>query len=521
MNILERISDYVAHYAWLMPESEALIFKDQVRNYHEFAHEVDQFAKALLARGVEPGDRVAVLTTPRPEYFISFLATASIGAIWLGLNPTHTRHELAYTVADSEPKLLFSIASFEGRAYTEDVKALRDEHPSVAEAIAFDESMDGITARADFLAGGEGVSHEALAQRRAAVKPLDCCLIVYTSGSTGRPKGAMLSHYSLCYGYTTQAAQWEAVTGVPRGICNLPVNHIGSIGDLCCVPLVAGGAIVFMERFDPQQILLAIPKWRVAILASVPTALQYLLALPQFYDADLSSLKMIAWGGAALPADVLTRIRTLAVTPGLAYGMSEVPGSISMSDVDASDEVLLNTVGHPLAGLAIKLIKEDGTPAAVGEAGEIAVKHKNLMVGYFKRPQATAKSYTKDGYFLTGDIGVLRPDGNLRLVGRAKEMFKSGGYNIYPREIELCLEKHPQIVMAAVVGVPDAVFQEVGHAHLITSPSSDVNEEQIKAWCRAHLANYKVPKKIFFHEQLPMLPIGKVDKIRLKEMGDE
>lgn len=510
--LLARISDYVTHYAHHAPNREALIFGDEVMTYAALADEVERFAKALLAKGVESGDRIAVLTTPQPRFFISFLAAASIGAIWVGLNPNYTSSELSYTIGDCEPKLIFSIAEFEGRDYTADLAALQSAHACVKETIALDAPMAGATSRADFLAAGAVVSNAVLRERQTAVSPESCCLIVYTSGSTGRPKGAMLSHYALCYGYSEQAARWAGIIGAMRGICNLPVNHIGCLGDLCCVPLVAGGAIVFMERFDPQGMVAAIPRWRVNILASVPTVLQMVLTLPEIQTADLSSLKMIAWGGAAVSAGLLAHIRALGKTPGLAYGMSEVPGSISMSDPDASDEVLLNTAGRPM--LPLKLVDEAGAVVADG-AAEVAVKHPSVMLGYFKRPEQTAVCYTDDGYFRTGDIGILRKDGNLQLVGRAKEMFKSGGYNVYPREIELCLEAHPAVLLTAVVGVPDAIYQEVGHAHVVVTDDT-LTEAELKAWCRQQLANYKIPKRIIFHQQLPMLPVGKVDKVQLR-----
>ena len=514
--LLARISDYPAHWAETTPGAPAVYFGDERRDYPWLRDEVDRYARALIAAGIGKGDRVSVLSTPRPEFFIAFLATASIGGVWVGLNPRYTPGEIARVLADAAPSVVLALAAFEG----EDLAGRLAEAAGLAgfagRLVAFGGAGDPAGGLDAFLRGGDGVDEAALSARRAMVGPDDPALIVYTSGSTGEPKGALLTHFGLCHGYSTQTAHFslEGATIV----CNLPVNHIGCIGDLCCAPMVGGGAIAFMERFDPHAILAAIDRGQVHCMLGVPTMLQIMAELPAFATTDFSRVRLICWGGAALPQNVLARLRAKGCPLGVTYGMSEVPGSITMSMPGAGDDELTRTVGRPTAGLDLRLVAEDGHVCAPGEEGEVRLKHPSVLHAYYRRPAATEEAFDADGYFRTGDVGVLGEDGTLRLVGRKKEMFKSGGYNVYPREIEVCLEQHPEVALAAVIGVADPLYQEVGHAYVIPGrgAAQDGLAERLAAWCRERLANYKRPKRITVSDELPLLPVGKVDKVELK-----
>ncbi len=222
------------------------------------------------------------------------------------------------------------------------------------------------------------------------------------------------------------------------------------------MPLVAGGSIVFQQRFDAQQTLDAIARYQVTALFQVPTQLQRIAALAGFSTADLSSLRAVGWGGGPLPLEVIRRYRRLGVALTATYGATEVTSSVTYTDPDADDEVLAATVGRPDPELDVRLLTDDGRWGEAGEEGEVCVRHPSVMAGYYHRPADTAAVFTADGWLRTGDRGLLREDGNLRLIARYKEMFKSGGYNIYPREIELALESHPAVAAAAVVSRPDA-----------------------------------------------------------------
>ncbi len=513
---LDRISDYVTHWAGITPDAPAMRAGDHGLTYAELRDTVDRWAGAMLAAGIGPGDRVSMLSTPRPEYFISFLAAASIGAVWVGLNPKYTEAEIARTLSDATPALVFALHAFEGEVLTDKLTAAVRTAGVAPRLVVVGGVADGFVPLEAFLRAGEATDRADLSRARAAVTRDDPVLIVYTSGSTGTPKGALLAHRGLTHGYPVQSEHFN-LRGA-RVLCNLPINHIGCAGDLSCGPLVAGGCIVFMERFDPRATLDAIASQEIDCLLGVPTILQMVSDLPDFDSADFSHMRLVCWGGAAINANVLARYRAKGCPLGLTYGMSEVPGSITMSAIAADDRELTATVGRPVPPVEFRIVADDETPCAAGQAGELRLRHDSLMLGYYRRPEATRDAYDADGFFRTGDVGVQDPDGTVRLVGRKKEMFKSGGYNVYPREIETVLESHPEVAAAAVVSVADSKWQEVGWAFIQAPGGVDAArlETDLADLCRARLANYKRPKRILIRHDLPMLPVGKVDKPALQ-----
>jgi acyl-CoA synthetase (AMP-forming)/AMP-acid ligase II len=278
---------------------------------------------------------------------------------------------------------------------------------------------------------------------------------------------------------------------------------------------VSGGTTIFMESFDPAQCLALMQAERVSVWGSVPSVFQMQLGLPNFDDYDLSAVQMILWEGAAMPAELITRL--LRICPRLAtnYGMTETTSAITIVEPTNDEDVLAHSVGYAFPGVEVRLADSDGREPADGTAGEVQARSRLNLLGYWRRPDATAEAFTADGYFKTGDLAVRRPDGRYRIVGRLKEMYKSGGYNVYPREIEATLERHPAIALAAVVATPDPLWDEVGVAYVV--PREATTAAELERHCRAHLANYKVPKRFVIADELPLLPIGKVDKRALSE----
>ncbi|NND83516.1 MAG: AMP-binding protein, partial [Acidimicrobiia bacterium] len=238
-----------------------------------------------------------------------------------------------------------------------------------------------------------------------------------------------------------------------------------------------------------------------------------------FREFDLSSVEYIIWSGAAAPEPLLEVLATFDATLATSYGMTETVGSVTYTDLDAGFEVLANTIGKPDPRYEVKVMRPDGTESEVGEEGEIWVRGDCRMLGYFNREDATKETIDPDGWLHTGDLAFMRPDGNLTLVGRLSEMYKSGGYNVYPREVEMVLEDHEALVLAAVVGVPDPLYREVGFAFVQAQPGASVDLDGLRAYCRTRLANYKVPKHFEVIEEMPFLPVGKIDKLRLAEMA--
>ncbi|HEY0301034.1 MAG TPA: class I adenylate-forming enzyme family protein [Rhizomicrobium sp.] len=509
---LPRISDYLALHARERPDATAAVLGAARMSYAQMHAKTTMLARALLAAGVRKGDRVAALQTPHPDFLVSFLAAASIGAIWVGLNPRHRGEELKQVVTDAEPAVLLTRTVIDGRSYADEIAALRAACAALKTVVAFDgePAAPGVEAMSGFLDAGRYASDAQLAAANEGCGERDPCLIVYTSGSTGAPKGALLHHAGIVGFSEAQIRLWPVDPYI--AVNYFPINHIGSVIDCSTPCLVAGGTLVFQEQFDPAACLALMERERVTLWGSVPAVFQMQTQLPDFGRCDLSAVQLIVWEGAALPLETLARLK--AVCPHLAtnYGMTETTSAITATAPTDDLDILANTVGEVFPGVEIRLAGPDG-----GE-GEVQVRSAHNLLGYWRQDQATRDAFTADGFFKTGDLAVRRADGRYRLVGRLKEMYKSGGYNVYPREIELALESHRAVAEAAVVGIADPLWDEVGVAFVVTRGAADAAE--IEAHCRARLANYKIPKRFVFVEALPLLPIGKVDKRALKTLAE-
>ena len=513
-SLLPRISDYASWQAERRPDAVAMVLDGVTITYAALADGVDRLARALLAAGVRKGDRVASLLPPHPQYLVDFLAAASIGAIWVGLNPRYQLDELRYVVTDAEPRVLLGRQKIGERRYDVDLTALAAACPGLSHLVLHqpDAPLDGAVTMADFLAAGDSIGHAALAAARADCGGRDPCLIVYTSGSTGKPKGALLHHDGLARFSLGQNRVWPVD---PLRVINyFPINHVGCVAD-CTLPcLVAGGTLVFMEKFDPGTCLHLMETERVTLWGSVPSTFPMMLDHPDFVSRDLSSVALIVWGGAAMDAVTIDRLAQVQPRMATNYGMTETTSAVTVLEPVTDREVLAHSVGHAFEGVEIRLADANDQPVPNGETGEIQTRSPLNFLGYWRRPDATAEAFTGDGFFRTGDLAVLRPDGRYRIVGRIKEMYKSGGYNVYPREVEAVLRTGPGVTDAAIVAIPDPVWQEVGVAYVTVSTS--VAPGDLLSFLRDRLANYKLPKRIVMLEEMPLLPIGKIDKAALK-----
>ena len=514
-----RISDFVGHYAGKTPDTVAMVLDDQRVTYGEFHERVEALARALLQAGVGKGDRVATLCTPSPDYFICFLATASIGTIWVGLNPRYQLNELSYVADDSQPVLLLARSRIEGRDYTPELEALAQRTPSIRRTIILDEQTGSIPPGAigleAFLAEGADVADADLAAARNACGGRDACMVVYTSGSTGRPKGALLHHQGIVEFSLEQNRIWPV--SPLRTLNYFPVNHIGCVVDVSTPTLVSGGTLVFLENFSPKRSLELMEQEKVTLWASVPSVFQLQYADETFATTDLSAVKLIVWEGAAMPADLLERLLQHGAPLATNYGMTESCGAMTVVPPSRDRAVLSGSVGWPMPGVDVRLADGDKVITETGVTGEIQAKSVYNMLGYWNRPEATAETLDAEGWLATGDLGQRNPDGTYSIVGRSKEMYKSGGYNVYPREVENVIESHPQVDIAAVISITDPVWQEVGIAYVLVNGALTV--EALEAHCRANLANYKIPKRFFLVHELPLLPIGKVDKVSLRALA--
>lgn len=512
--VFERISDYVTYWSEARPSHEALVDANTRMTYRDLRVSVDATAAALVVAGVRRGDRVAMLGRPRPECFAHFLAAASIGAIWVGLSPRYTPDEVATVLADSRPRIFFAMTDLDestlavlghvGKTLPHIEMVI--EHPGGS-------ALPAHRSFAEFI-GAADLTDSELERTRAAVSGADAAAMIYTSGTTGRSKGALVPHRALGQCGTIQSTRWYGDN--PRKLCDLPLNHIGGLGDICTSILTAGGTTVFMDRFDAAGALRTVEAERLTHLYCIPTQLLAMVETAEWETCDLSSLEWILWGGAAAPLSLLEKLSRRVPLLGTSYSLTESTGSVTFTDVHDSLDVMSWSVGKIDPRYEVRLGGPGGAEVPMGESGEILIRGNHITLGYFGHEEATREAIDPDGWLHTGDLARIEPDGSVRLVGRLKEMYKSGGYNVYPREVEAALEEHPAVALASVVSVSDERWGEVGVAFVV---ADGVTSDELDAYLRERLANYKIPKKIRIEAELPKLPIGKVDKAALRSLA--
>ncbi|WP_457090429.1 class I adenylate-forming enzyme family protein [Microvirga sp. P5_D2] len=506
------MAEYAFLNAEIAPERLAIASETHELTYSQLADEVRKTAHFLLGLGISPGDNIAVLTTPRADAFILFLAINTIGAVWLGLNPRYRQPELQYILEDARPRFLFHIGEFRGRDYHSDIASLIAGMDFIKGCYALDGSDKRSLWELVHDYSSSVASEDVLANGHRSDFP---AMLVYTSGSTGRPKGVLLPNKAMVQRSRTQLAQWPT-RSYPVVYNPYPMNHIGSLHWVSSYAIVGGGTIHFRQQFEAEELLKLVETHKVNVLELFPTMYKLLLEAPSFDPSKLQSIEWHIYSGAPMPIDILVVLKGMSGRIGTSYGMSETCGSVTYARPDTDLETLAITIGRPVPEGEARLMSDDGLVSEVGKRGEIQVRPEYCMLGYLNQPDLSTKAFTEDGWLRTGDVAELLPDGNLRFVGRLSDMYKSGGYNVYPREIEIVLEAHPAIALAAVIGVPDPVFGEVGIAVVELKQSAELNPSVLKEWCSSQLADYKIPKKFELRQELPLLSVGKVDKVSLR-----
>jgi acyl-CoA synthetase (AMP-forming)/AMP-acid ligase II len=508
-----QLSAYLAEHAATRGCAEAAVESGRRLTYAQLAEEVSRLASLLEQLGVTRGTRVAVLAPPSIDFLVSFLATTALGGVWLGLNPKHTRAELQYVLKDAAPRVVLARDRIAGRDYIEDLRALLPAGNPQGTAVLFTARPDAadLPHVAQLLANCPAQPAASVPARASATDP---AMLVYTSGSTGAPKGALISHGALIRGALVRTQIW-AVDPL-RALNNLPINHIGCVGDIACTCVVAGGCQVFMEKFDAAATLQWLAQERVSFWYQVPTMFQLCLEHPAAAHTDWSNLDIAIWSGGRASRELILRMEKVARRLGVDYSMTESVGSISLTPGTLDHDVLIDTVGWPDPGRGVRLADpQTGQPVATGQPGEVQI-HDDWRFSGYATSTVPADAFASDGWFRTGDLAVWREDGTIKLVGRLKEMFKSGGYNVYPKEIEQLLESHLDVAGAAVVPTSDPLYGEVGVAFVVAR-HPQLTPATLQAFCRDSLANYKIPKRFVLLDEFPLLPTGKIDRVALRE----
>ncbi|QCD56512.1 FadD3 family acyl-CoA ligase [Streptomyces hawaiiensis] len=525
----ESVPDLVEAAAERYADAEAVVEGRTRVTYAELGARVERAAAACLATGIDPGDRVGIWAPNSLDWIVAALGAVSAGAVLVPLNTRFKGAETADVLRRSGARLLFVTGTFLGTSYVASLRRAAGDGPGTGplpglpdlkHAVVFsDDAPASFLTWKDFLAGGEGTGSADVRKRAGAVRGTWPSDIIFTSGTTGRPKGAVITHDQTLRAYDI----WGDLAGLTRGDRYLIVNPFFhtfgyKAGVIAC--LMRGATMIPQPVFNVDTVLANIAAERVSVLPGPPTLLQSLLDHPARDAHDLSALRLVVTGAAVVPLRLVERLRTeLGIATVLtAYGLSEASGVVTMCRRGDDPTVIAATSGRAVPGTRIRVVDPEGRPLEPGLPGEVLVRGFHVMTGYYQDEQATAEVLSPDGWLRTGDVGVLDAAGNLRITDRLKDMFIVGGFNAYPAEIEQLLGLHPDVADVAVIGVPDARLGEVGRAYVVRRPGALLTADDLIAWSRREMANYKVPRTVRFVERLPRNASGKVVKGALRDL---
>lgn len=499
------------------PDRTVFYSRGHETTYKQLSDQVDICAKAMLASGLRKGDGVALLSSQRTEVFITFFAAAKIGLLWMGINPKYQLREMSHVVSDAKPKMIIGIQDLDGRDYDVELSSIRENSPFIEHFIGFDGGKSYDRTFDDWMFGSLATEDELTSAINQVSSDIDSMLI-YTSGSSGTPKGVLLPQKAILKRAMYQWDVFYLADDYPRGMCPLPITHVGGIIVLPLYAMAGGGNMILMETFDLNDYVQNIITDKINMLGAVPAMHMLMFKHPQFsLDLLNEKIKWILWSGSKMPDEAVKIFFNTDCKVGATYGTTESCASVTYAVKQSSSlEVMTNTIGKGMPDGEVRIANGDKVCIA-GEEGEIQVNPEYSMSGYHNNMQATNAAFTSDGWYRTGDIGAMREDGNFTFTSRMSEMYVSGGYNVYPLEVEQTLESHEKIALCAVVDVEDEIYGHVGWAFIMPKPSMDLSEVEINEFARGQLANYKVPRKYFIEPMLPMLPIGKIDKVSLKK----
>ncbi|NWC59601.1 FadD3 family acyl-CoA ligase [Pseudomonas veronii] len=477
-----------------------------------------QAARSLLALDVQPGARVAVWAPNIWEWIVAATALHSVGAVLVPLNTRMKGREAGYILRESGASLLFVIGDFLGTDYPAQLHDI--ELPALQHRVSLRGDHPGCLSWDAFMALGEQVTEAMQHARQAEVGEQSLSDLLYTSGTTGNPKGVM-----TCHGQNLRVVRdWCDVVGLREGDRYLIVNpffHSFGYKAGWLAALMSGCVIVPQAVLDVPVVLARVASERINVLPGPPTLYQSILSHPQRDQYDLSSLRIAVTGAAAIPVEMIHRMRDELgfQTIVTAYGLTEVCGFATICRPDDAPELVAGTCGRAMPGVEVRCVDPKGKPVVPGQPGEVVIRGHNLMQGYFNDPQATQEAFDRDGWLHTGDIGVMDARGYLRITDRIKDMFITGGFNVYPAEIEQVILRYPGLAQAAVIGIPDERLGEVAMAFLLPAAGRQVVPAEFLAWCREQMANYKVPRRAQLVDALPLNAAGKVMKGTLRAMA--
>ena len=517
--------------------NEALVVRHQgIRwTYTEFGQRVDALARALMALGVERGERIGIWSTNRAEWTLTQFATAKLGAVLVNVNPSYLASELEYALNQSGCRYLILTDVFKTTDYNQILETVAPELrsgvpgalnlarlPELKVVITLGHARAGMLTWGELLACSDQVPAAALAARQAQLGFDDPINIQYTSGTTGFPKGATLSHHNILNnGYFV--ARLMNFSHRDRLVIPVPLYHcFGMVmGNLGCV--THGATMIYAEQaFDAHAVLSAVAEERATALYGVPTMFIAELALPNFADFDLTSLRTGIMAGAPCPVEVMRKVQSLMHMHEVAigYGMTETSPVSTQTRIGTPLEKQVSTVGQVHPHVEIKVVDpETGHTVPRGALGEFCTRGYSVMLGYWSNAEATSAAIDVSHWMHTGDLAVMDVDGYVNITGRIKDMIIRGGENVYPREIEEFLYRHPSIKEVQVIGVPDPKFGEELMAWIQLADGAVLTEAEVKAFCQGQIARYKVPRYVKFVDSFPMTVTGKIQKFVMRKQS--
>jgi acyl-CoA synthetase (AMP-forming)/AMP-acid ligase II len=501
------------------PSREVLVDNDQRLTYEQLESAMLSSAAAAAAAGIGPGDRVAIWAPNSAVWVVAALGAQANGAAIVPMTTRFRGEEAAFVLHASGAKLLFTVTGFLGQDYP---KLLRSAAPELAElpiVLLDGESTDGDLTWLEYLARADDFDPDSVRRMAEGVSDETVSDVMFTSGTTGTPKGVLTTHAQNLLAWRDYA-ECLLLDETDRALVVLPLSHNFGFkaGFISCA--MVGACAVMLSVFDEVRVMGKIASEGITILSGTPTLLQGVLDHPERASYDLSTLRKGTVAGSTVSVDLVERLQSEGLLRHVmnGYGLSESAGGVALSEPDDDPDTVANWCGRIRRHVEVRVVDDNLDEVPPGAEGEILVRAATVMLGYYDQPDKTAEAIDAEGFLHTGDIGLVE-NGYLKITGRKKDMFIVGGFNTYPAEIELALLEHPDIADAAVVGVPDDRLGEVGAAFIVARPGSDITAEDVTAWSRERLANYKVPRYVEFTPALPRNIMLKIEKVVLRDQA--
>ncbi|MFC1977313.1 class I adenylate-forming enzyme family protein [Chloroflexota bacterium] len=510
-------TDFLTISTAICPDKDAIVFEGKRHTFSQLSDRVNRLSNALSNLGIQKGDRVAMLQVNANQCVEVYFAVAKLGGIYVPLNFRARGNELTYMLNSSEANTLLV-----GERYTDLVNSIKPELATVKNIVSIDSRQGGMPYYEDMIASSD--AEEIFTE----IDDNDTTILMYTAGTTGFPKGVMLSHNSFTI-YVLENVSPADPESEEKNILTVPLYHVAGIQAMMAA--IYGGRTLVMERqFDPKEWMELVETEKVGRAMIVPTMLKQLLDHPDFGKHDLSSMKVITYGAAPMPLEVIKR--AVDIFPGVnfinAFGQTETASTITT--LGPEDHVItgteeekekklkrLSSIGRPMADIEMRIIDEEGNELPQGDVGEIVARGPRVMAGYWKDQEKTDKTIDKEGWVHTGDVGYVDEAGYYFLSGRATDMIIRAGENISPEEVEAVLQSHAKIDDVAIIGVPDENWGEVPLAVVVLKQGETATPEELMEYCRANLASFKRPRSVVFTDELPRNPMGKILKKQLRE----